>query len=147
MAQVIWSRAVKRQKVVYRQLGSKAKEAFNAAKLAGVMGRYGYELTPIRNDDEGADFIAYRAGEPALLIQLKGRPDIRKIYQGKGLHMAFPTKDSGSGDMYLVEHDHLVKIFAEHSAAEETRSWKQKGLYNTTANWVYQHLERYRLCA
>ena len=138
---------MKRQKVVYRQLGSKAKEVFNAAKLAGVMGRYGYELTPIRNDDEGADFIAYRAGEPALLIQLKGRPDIRKIYQGKGLHMAFPTKDSGSGDMYLVEHDDLVKIFAEQSTALATQAWREKGLYNTTANWVYSHIEPYKLMA
>ena len=134
-----------RQKVIYRQLGSKAQEAFNAAKLAAVMGRYGYELTPVRNDDEGADFIAYRAGEPALLIQLKGRPDIRKIYQGKGLHMAFPTKDSDSGEMYLVKHDDLVKIFAAHSTAVETKSWRHKGLYNTTANWVYRHLEPYKL--
>ena len=134
-----------RQKVIYRQLGSKAKEAFNAAKLAGVMGLYGYELTPVRNDDEGADFIAYRAGEPALLIQLKGRPDIRKIYQGKGLHMAFPAKDSASGDMYLVEHDELVEIFSEQSTALATGSWKERGIYNTTASWVYESLEAYRL--
>ena len=136
-----------RQKVIYRQLGSKAQEAFNAAKLAGVMGRYGYELTPVRNDDEGADFIAYRAGEPALLIQLKGRPEVRKIYQEKGLHMAFPAKDSGSAEMYVVEHDELMELFAEHSTALETKSWRQKGLYNTTADWVYRHLEPYKLMA
>lgn len=136
-----------RQKVIYRQLGSKAQEAFNAAKLAGVMGRYGYELTPVRNDDEGADFIAYRAGEPALLIQLKGRPEVRKIYQEKGLHMAFPAKDSGSAEMYVVGHDELMELFAEHSTALETKSWRQKGLYNTTVDWVYRHLEPYKLMA
>ena len=136
-----------RQKVIYRQLGSKAQEAFNAAKLAGVMSRYGYELTPIRNDDEGADFIAYRAGEPALLIQLKGRPEVRKIYQEKGLYMAFPAKDSGSAEMYVVEHDELMELFAEHSTALETKSWRQKGLYNTTVDWVYRHLEPYKLMA
>ena len=136
-----------RQKVIYRQLGSKAQEAFNAAKLAGVMGRYGYELTPVRNDDEGADFIAYRAGEPALLIKLKGRPEVRKIYQEKGLHMAFPAKDSGSAEMYVVEHDELMELFAEHSTALETKSWRQKGLYNTTVDWVYRHLEPYKLMA
>jgi hypothetical protein len=136
---------VNRQKVIYRQLGSKAKEAFNAAKLAGVMGRYGYELTPVRNDDEGADFIAYRAGEPALLIQLKGRPDIRKIYQGKGLHIAFPAKAASSGDMYLVAHDELVEIFSAHSKALATQSWMEKGLYNTTAKWIYDRLEPYKL--
>ena len=73
---------MKRQKVVYAELTSKAQEAFNAGKLAGAMARYGYELTPVRNDDAGADFIAYRVGEPALLIQLKGRPTIAKAYEG-----------------------------------------------------------------
>ena len=48
-----------RTKVVYNELDGGAQEAFNAGKLAGVMARYGYELTPVRNDAEGADFIAY----------------------------------------------------------------------------------------
>lgn len=140
---------MKRQKVVYAELTSKAQEAFNAGKLAGAMARYGYELTPVRNDDAGADFIAYRVGEPALLIQLKGRPTIAKAYEGSKIWIAFPSGDPDSHTMYLVRHSTLMKIIREKQPrgnAFKTRSWLgTEGTYSTTASWLFEALSKYAL--
>lgn len=136
-----------RNKVVYSELKdqSKAQEAFNAGKLAGAMARYGYELTPVRNDAHGADFIAYRVGNPPLLIQLKGRPEIREAYIGKKIWMAFPSTDPDSHVMYMVPHDTLAKIWKKGNPTLVTSaSWK-KGKYNGTPQWLYKELARYAL--
>ena len=136
-----------REKVIYSELKdrSKAQEAFNAGKLAGVMARYGYELTPVRNDAQGADFIAYRVGEEPLLIQLKGRPEIRADYMDKDLWMAFPTTDPDSHVMYMVPHDTLMEIWKEgNPTLTRSASWK-KGKYNGTPKWLYKALADYAL--
>lgn len=138
-----------RNRVVYSKLKGGAQEAFNAGKLAGVMARYGYELTPVRNDADGADFIAYRVGNPALLIQLKGRPTVAKKYKGKDIWMAFPSKDPDSQVMYLVPHAELKKIIQAkqpNGKAFKSKSWlKNDGEYSTTAKWLFDALSDYVL--
>ena len=137
-----------REKVVYANLKGKAQEAFNAGKLAGAMARYGYELTPVRNDAEGADFVAYRAGEPALLIQLKGRPCIDKKYIGKDIWMAFPGKDPDSTVMFMVPHDRLVQIWRDNQPqgnSFENRAWLRDGVLHATSRWLFDALDDYRV--
>ena len=138
-----------RNKVVYSKLKGGAQEAFNAGKLAGVMARYGYELTPVRNDADGADFIAYRVGNPALLIQLKGRPTVAKKYERKNIWMAFPNTDPDSQVMYLVPHAELMQIIRSkqpNGNAFKSKSWlKADGEYSTTANWLFDALSDYAL--
>ena len=137
-----------RNKVVYSELQGGAQEAFNAGKLAGVMARYGYELTPVRNDADGADFIAYRVGEPALLIQLKGRPTVAKAYLGKDIWVAFPNADPDSNVMYMVPHGTLIEVWKQNQPAGdafESKSWIDDGMYSSTSQWLFDALRDYRL--
>ena len=137
-----------RTKVVYKKLKGGAQEAFNAGKLAGVMARYGYELTPVRNDAEGADFVAYRVGCDPLLIQLKGRPCVDKKYLGKDIWMAFPDTDPDGHTMYVVPHARLIEIWKENQPQGDSfknDSWRKKGELHTTAKWLYQALADYAL--
>ena len=138
-----------RNRVVYSKLKGGAQEAFNAGKLTGVMARYGYELTPVRNDAEGADFIAYRVGNDPLLIQLKGRPTVAKKYKDKDIFMAFPSTDPDSQVMYLVPHAELMKIIQTkqpNGKAFKSKSWlKTDGEYSTTAKWLFDALSDYAL--
>ena len=137
-----------RNKVVYSKLKGGAQEAFNSGKLAGVMARYGYELTPIQNDAEGADFIAYRVGEPALLIQLKGRPTVAKKYEGKDIWIAFPNENPDSNVMYMVPHDTLIEIWRENQPrgrAFESKSWMDGGQYDAVSPWLYKALAAFAL--
>ncbi len=81
----------------------------------------------LADDWQGADFLAYhKDGSTTLRVQLKGRAEISKKYQGKDLYLAFPV----DGRWYLLPHDELVNIAAETTSWLQTSSWIEHGLYN-----------------
>lgn len=115
-----------RQKIEYSQLNARAKENFNAAKLASLMADYGYTCLRLSDDYNGADLIALRDGEDAMHIQLKSRLTVSKKYGGKGLYMAFPVADG----WHVLPHDKLVQIASEHGYLG-SKSWIEDGAYST----------------
>jgi hypothetical protein len=119
------AKKMNRSKINYAKLNSRAKENFNAAKLAALMADYGYNLLPLKDDYLGADLIGLREGEPPLMIQLKSRVTVDKKYLGKNLYMAFPN----DGLFYVIAHDTLVEIF-ESRGHLDTDSWKVNGSYS-----------------
>ena len=101
---------------------------------------------PVKNDVDGADFVAYRIGEKPLAIQLKGRPEIRKAYRDNEIWMAFPTTDPDSHVMYMVPHDELMEIWRKGNPnAFTSSSWLDKGIYNGRSQWLYDALREYEL--
>ena len=68
----------------------------------------------------------HKDGSTTLRVQLKGRAEISKKYQGKDLYLAFPV----DGRWYLLPHDELVNIAAETTSWLQTSSWIEHGLYN-----------------
>ena len=131
-----------RSKVEYRNLNSRAKENFNAAKLASLMADYGYNCLRLSDDYNGADLIALREGEDAMHVQLKSRLTLSKQYEDKGLYMAFPVGD----DWYILPHDKLVEIASEHGYLD-TPSWQDGGSYSTAkpSAALMQLLREYKL--
>jgi hypothetical protein len=49
---------VKLKKVIYSELGNKAKETYNFQKLSAILVDYGYATNWLNVDFESADFIA-----------------------------------------------------------------------------------------
>lgn len=114
------------QRVRYTDLNGRQKEIYNFQKLAGVLADYGFNCIKLADDWQGADFLAYhKDGTDTLRVQQKPRFTIAKMYMGKGLYMAFPA----AGHWYLIEHDALVDLAAQHANYLATRSWQTDGKY------------------
>ena len=115
-------------RVTYAELNARQKEIFNFQKVAGLLADHGFNCIKLADDWQGADFLAYhKDGDTTLKVQLKGRPNIDRKYQGRDLHMAFPIE----GVWYIVEHDTLVELCGRHTEWLETSSWKDKGGYSS----------------
>lgn len=114
-----------RSKVVYEDLTARGQEAFNTAKLAGVLADYGYSVHPVANDSHGADLLAYRPGEVPLAVQLKGRVTVARKYMGQQLHMAFPVGES----FCMIDHDELVTVL-DGLGLLDNHSWSRDGLWH-----------------
>ena len=83
-------------KIDYRKLNGRQKENYNFQKISGILADYGFATIRLSDDWNGADFIAqYADGKTLLRVQLKGRLDIGKKYEGKNLWLFFPPMESG----------------------------------------------------
>lgn len=110
---------------------NKKTESANYAELSFRLHRYGLETAWLRNDWDGADFVAFHP-DPAkrfmLWIQLKGRITIERKYEAKGnLCIAFPH----NGEWYVVPHRELLSIVPQSWL--ESSSWVEKGWYSSDA--------------
>jgi hypothetical protein len=116
--------------VCYTSLNARQKESYNAAKLGGLLADFGYTCVRLHDDYESGDLLALCPGE-VHNIQLKGRLSIAKKYEGKGLLLAFPAPGAdAASEWYVVPHDLLVALAAEHSNALTSKDWNEKGLYS-----------------
>ena len=96
-------------RIEYRDLTAKQKEAFNFAKLSAVLADYGFSCTRVVDDDKGPDFVAYHAPSGKLLrVQQKSALSVHQAYEGKGLWIAFHVDQI----WYLLKHDRLRDIVA-----------------------------------
>ena len=82
-----------RTRVGYSDLNARQQENYNSAKLSAILAAYGYFTRWLNDDYNGADMIALREGQEALLIKLKSRPFIGKKYRNKGLLIGLPVGD------------------------------------------------------
>ncbi len=115
-------------KINYAQLSAKQKEIYNFQKIASVLADYGFNCIKLADDWLGADFLAYhKDGTDTLKVQLKARVTISRLYQGKGLHIAFPLQDGWC----VIDHDELVRIVGAHTNWLNTESWISHGLYHS----------------
>ncbi len=120
--------------VKYKELSNKGKEIYNIQKLCSLLAEYGFECQRLVNDSEGPDIIAYRSvkgaktnpetNENVFLIQVKGRMTIKKAYQDKKLHIAFPVEEG----WYIFPHDDTISHIVPPNWLE-TKSWGE-GFYH-----------------
>ncbi|SFJ05828.1 hypothetical protein [Nitrosomonas sp. Nm34] len=121
---------MKLNRVNYSELTAKQSEIFNFQKVAGLLADFGFNCIKLADDWQGADFLAYhKDGQETLKVQLKSRLTVSKKYLGKELHMAFPVNES----WYLVAHDDLVNLVSQYTPWLDTSSWKDNGLYHSSA--------------
>ena len=135
---------MKLQRIRYQNLSAKQQEIYNFQKISGVLADYGFNCIKLHDDWQGADFIAYhKDGEQVLKVQLKGRLTIDKKYRDKGLHMAFPVKET----WYLLPHDELVKAVGQTTRWLHTDSWIQQGKYHSgrPSKALLERLSKYTL--
>lgn len=115
-------------RIKYAELTSKQKEIYNFQKVASLLAEHGFNCIKLADDWQGADFLAYhKDGDTTLKVQLKGRVTISKVYQYKGLHMAFPVQ----GQWYIVDHDILIDLIGEHTPWLASQSWVAAGGYSS----------------
>lgn len=111
------------------QLSSKDKEVYNYHHLTALLSEYGFGCDWVRNDSNGADFLAYHAELGKVLkIQLKGAGlHIAKKYEGKGIHMACLLPDD---KWALIPHDDLKSMLERLNPNAFTgQTWSEKGTY------------------
>ena len=135
--------------IKYEELSSKGKEIYNIQKLCSLLAEYGFECQRLINDSEGPDIIAYRSGKNVkenseinanvFLIQVKGRMTIKKAYQDKKLHIAFPAEEG----WYIFPHDHTISNVVPKEWLE-TKSWDE-GFYHvkTLSDKLKKQMEKY----
>jgi hypothetical protein len=134
------------ERVTYKNLNAKQKEAFNFQKASSVLADYGFVTIRLSSDWRGADFIAQHFdGKTFLKVQLKGRCSFNKKYEGYGLHICFPNDD----EWYLYPHDELLRIVLLETNIGNTTSWRSEGGYDFPRLSVRLRglLEPYRLIA
>jgi len=118
------------QRVEYSDLNGKQKEIFNFQKVAATLADYGFNCIKLADDWQGADFLAYHfKGETTLKVQLKARIYVDKKYCDKDIWLAFPH----DGFWYLIKHDELCTKVGEHTDWHKSRSWIEKGSYNSVS--------------
>ena len=111
-------------RVDYKDLTAKQKEAFNFAKLSAVLADYGFSCTRVVDDDKGPDFVAYHAPSGRMLpVQQKSALSVHKAYEGKGLWIAFHVDQV----WYLLEHDRLRDLVAELTNMLNTATAEREG--------------------
>jgi hypothetical protein len=119
---------MKLEKIQYKNLNSRQKEAFNFQKVSAVLANYGYSTMRLLDDWQGADFIAQHCnGLDFVKVQLKSRMTIDRKYLGKQLMIVFPDGDS----WYVYDHDAVVAAIEQ--SIETTTSWKDAGSYSWPA--------------
>lgn len=95
--------------------------------------------------DRGVDLVAYRDADGSFRpIQLKGRWNIDRKYEGKGVWIAFPA----TSGWYVTPHDKMIEIGADMGFCA-TRSWIEGGAYSCPSLSVKlaNAMEPYRLHA
>jgi hypothetical protein len=137
---------MKLERIDYKSLNSRQREAFNYQKLSAVLADFGFNTIRLSDDWRGADFIAQHCQTGEFLpVQLKARFGCWKKYQGKNVWVAFPHGD----DWYLYDHDAVLHALeALESPRFQTRSWKKEnGNYHSPSisKQIRKLLEPYRL--
>ena len=135
---------LKREIVNYDSLNGKQQELYNFHRLAGKLANYGYYSIQLSDDWQGADFLAVHFnGEDSLKVQLKGRMEFNKKYNGKDLFIAFPHGD----DFYLYPHDKMLNVVLLEQGIEKTASWQDNGHYSwpKPTKWALALLEDYKV--
>ena len=118
---------LKFEKIEYRKLNSRQQENYNFQKISGILADYGFATIRLRDDWNGADFIAQHAdGKTLLRIQLKGRLHIDRKYEGKDLWLCFPS----NGSWYLGLHDTVMDCLLKSTGIQRTKSWRMRGSYS-----------------
>ena len=114
------------QKVNYKSLNAKRKEAYNFQKISGVLAEYGFLTIRLSDDWEGADFLALHISGETLKVQLKGRLFFSKKYLEKDLWICFHEK----GTWFLYHHDKVFERVKDLNIITDTASWNIKGEYH-----------------
>lgn len=133
-------------RVDYKDLTAKQKEAFNFAKLSAVLADYGFSCTRVVDDDKGPDFVAYHAPSGRMLpVQQKSALSVHKVYEGKGLWIAFHVDQI----WYLLEHDRLRDFVAELTNMLNTATAEREGriFSHRPPKRLLAALEPYRMSA
>lgn len=121
---------LKLERIDYRKLNSRQKENYNFQKASGILADYGFTTIRLSDDWNGADFIAQHAnGETVLRVQLKGRLDVQKKYEGKNLWLCFPAH----GGWYLGPHDKVLSYLLKSTEIGQSKSWLKHGGYSYPA--------------
>jgi len=128
------------ERINYDELNSRQQENFNFQKVAARLADYGFNSIRLTDDWQGADFIAVHIdGETFLKVQLKGRLEIHRKYQGKGIHIAFMRGE----DLYIYDHDDFVRYVEDSGLiGADSRTWHQKGFrgWPSPPSWAVKHL-------
>lgn len=110
-------------------LSAKDKEVYNYHHLTALLSEYGFGSDWVRNDSNGADFLAYHSESGDVLkVQLKGEGlHIAKKYEGKDIYMACLLP----GERWaLIPHDELKVILQKLVPnAFSGQTWIEKGTY------------------
>ena len=115
-------------KIKYSDLNGRAQENYNFAKISSALADYGYNSMRLSDDYHGADFIALHVnGEDSLMVQLKGRWSIFKKYLGKNIKIAFRDGE----DIYIYDHDDMVKTCETLGVYVTSKAWIEGGGYDT----------------
>jgi hypothetical protein len=126
---------IRLQQIPYQSLNDRQKEAHNFQKVSAALADYGYSTIRLQNDWQGADFIAQdHSGNTFLKIQLKGRADLKRKYEGKDICIAFPY----AGSWYMYFHDELLTEARSMGIVVNTESWVKHGSYSwpTPPAWI-----------
>ena len=130
--------------VEYRELNSRQKENFNFQKVASQLADYGFNCMWLNDDWQGADFIASHIdGSTFLKVQLKGRLNIDKKYNGKDIYIAF----NQDGQWYLYPHDKLQDELLEMGLMAGSKSWDENGGYSwpKIPKKIVEHMRLYAI--
>jgi hypothetical protein len=126
-------------------LTSKQIESYNLQKLSSVLADYGFTTIPLRDDWNGADFLASHLNGQILSIQLKGRPTFDKKYRGKDLWIAFP--DHSKNSWYVYPHDQCLILTLRLGKLSDSESWNKNGNYHfpTIPAWLDNIIKVYKI--
>lgn len=128
-------------KINYRKLNPRQQENYNFHRVAAWLAEYGFDCLRLKDDWEGADFIArHNDGKTSLKVQLKGRLTIQQKYIDKDLHVAFVHK----GNVLIYKHDELVEYIEEtHPSIIKSPSWKNKKWFSwpKPPEWAIQFVK------
>jgi hypothetical protein len=115
--------------IKYVDLNDKQKEAFNYQKLSAVLADFGFFTIPLKNDWNGADFLAQDCDGKFYKIQLKSRLTFDKKYQDEELYICF--RDGENGPWYMAKHAELLKKVQEKGKKiESSETWKKNKPYH-----------------
>jgi hypothetical protein len=113
-------------RINYHELNATQKEIYNFQKVAALLAEHGFNCMKLADDWQGADFLAYhKDGVETLRVQLKAALEIHQKYVDRGLHIAFPIKET----WYIIEHDALVDLCRQHTRALSTKEGLERHWY------------------
>lgn len=106
------------KRIANSDLSERQRENRNFHQLAALLSTCGFNSTPIRDEGQGSQFIAYNGESKAILrVQLKDRLTIDEKYLGEGICIAFPLGESNS--WYLFPHDDVYHFFSVNSGIDK----------------------------
>ena len=120
------STTLPKNKIIYKNLSSKQKEAYNFQKVSGLLADYGYQTIKLADDWGGVDFIAQHLDGSFLLVQLKGRLSVFKKYEKKNIWVCFSSK----GTWYIYPHDEVLEKLMKTKKNSIQKTYKNTGGYS-----------------